>query len=131
MATYATQTDFEDYSDGWVTTDPAGLEKVLQAAERDIGRVLGYQGLLADDQVLKLVPAELTARQRDALARATCAQAEYRIEKGPAFFRQAQYASVSGPQFSTQGRLPRIGPKVPEELAGSGLTTGGWALITR
>lgn len=121
MATYATVSDFEGYSEGWQTNDAAALERTLQRAERDIDRILGYQGHRPDSQILKLVPADLGARQRDALMRATCAQAEYRIEKGEKFFRQAQHERVSGPHFSTSGKLPRIGPKVRDELAGSGL----------
>jgi hypothetical protein len=35
---------------------------------------------------------------------------------GEEFFVKAQYQSLSGPDFSTSGRLPRIGPKVWDEL---------------
>lgn len=59
--------------------------------------------------------------QVDALRRATCAQAEYRDQMGEDFYIRAQYASVTGPEFTTTGRLPLIGPKVRRELNGSGL----------
>lgn len=131
MATYATVSDFEEYSEGWTTTDAAALERILERAERDIDRVISYQGPRPDNQTLKLVPANLSLRDREAIRDATCAQAEYRIEKGERFFRQAQHQSVSGPQFSTTGTLPRIGPKVAEELARFGGGKASWALVRR
>ena len=130
MATYATQADFEAYSEGWTTTDPPALERILQRAERDVDRVVGYQGERPAAQALKFVPGTLTTRERDALRDATCAQAEYRVKMGESFFRQGQHRSVSGPQFSTQGQLPRIGPKVWEELARFGRTQR-WATVRR
>lgn len=130
MATYATVSDFEDYSEGWVTTDAPALERILEKAERDVDRILGYQGVRPDAQALKVVPADLAVRDRDALRDAVCAQAEYRIEMGERFFRQAQRQSVSGPQFSTTGTLPRIGPKVREELEGSVFSgTSMWSTV--
>lgn len=121
MATYATITDLRDYAD-LTGGDDADLERTLIRAERDLdNHVLGYQGTRPDAQARKLVPGSLTVRRRDALKNATCAQAEYRITMGEPFFVKAQHESVSGPQFTTSGTLPRIGPKVAEELAGSGL----------
>lgn len=40
MATYANQADFEGYVEGWVTSDPAALERLLERAEKDIDRIL-------------------------------------------------------------------------------------------
>jgi hypothetical protein len=60
-----------------------------------------------------------------ALNRACCAQAEYRDQMGEDFYIRAQYASVTGPEFTTTGHLPRIGPKVKRELNGSGLIQYG------
>lgn len=131
MATYATQSDFEAYSIGWTTTDPVALEKILEQAERDVDRVLGNMGDRPAAQVLKVVPSELDARDRDALMRATCAQAEYIIQMGPAFFRQGQHQSVSGPKFATTGQLPRIGPRVKEELSAFTWWTGSWSTVLR
>lgn len=121
MATYATPADLDLYSEGFTVTDPAAVERELQRAERDVDRLLGYQGQVNAATGLKLDPAALQPYQRDALMRATCAQAEYRIEMGPEFFRRAQHEQVTGPQFTTTGKLPRVGPKVMEELSGSGL----------
>jgi hypothetical protein len=66
--------------------------------------------------IWQLQPAQVAQ-----LRRACCAQAEYRDQMGEDFFTKAQWQSVSGPEFSTQGKLPIIGPKVHRELAGSGL----------
>lgn len=40
MATYTTQTDFQNYAEGWTTVDPDALERLLKRAERDIDRIL-------------------------------------------------------------------------------------------
>jgi len=67
----------------------------------------------------------LQPSQRYQLTRATCAQAEYRDRMGEDFFIKAQYQQVTGPEFTTQGKLPIIGPKVRRELNGSGLIQYG------
>lgn len=115
MATYATQTDFEAYSEGWVTTDPAALERYLVRAEGDVDSILGYHGDLSAAG-RKVDPTLLTQFERDVLRDATCAQCEYRLSMGDAFFIRDQHQSVSGPQFSHQGTLQRIGPKTFAEL---------------
>lgn len=116
MATYATVSDLRAYAD-LTGGDDADLERVLIRAERDVDRVAGNQGARPDSQLLKFAPAGMGARQADALRRATCAQAEYRITVGEPFMVKGQHQSVSGPQFSTSGKLPRVGPKVMDELA--------------
>lgn len=40
MSTYANQTNIENYIDGWTTTDPFELEKIIQWSERDVDRIL-------------------------------------------------------------------------------------------
>lgn len=125
MATYATQADFEAYVEGWTTSDPAALERLLERAERDVDSAVGRWD--RQDNGLKFgTPATdneqgLTDLQKDALARATCAQAEYRLAMGEAFFVEAQPENVSGPDYSQTGALPRIGPKVYDELEGTDL----------
>lgn len=74
---------------------------------------------------LKLNPYLLDGRDTQVLSNATCAQAEYRVEMGEQFFRRAQWASVSGPEFRTTGKLPLIGPKVKAEFSGSDLIQRG------
>jgi hypothetical protein len=124
--TYATQADFEAYAIGWTTTDAVELNKILMAAERDVDRVLGYQAPAREATGLRLDPTDLSTGWATALKRAVCAQAEYRIEKGPEFFRSAQYASVGGPKFSTTGVLPDIGPNVYRELAAAPGLVSAW-----
>ena len=119
---YASQADVESYIEGWTTTDPAALERVLERAERDIDGLLGDYGDRQPATGRKLDPGALTTHQSYALRRATCAQAEYRIELGEDFFVQAQYTYVAGPDFQRRGELPRIGPKVLPELADNGFT---------
>lgn len=114
--TYATVADLRAYAD-LTGGDDADLTRVLLRAERDVDRVVGNQGARPDSQLLKFDPASMGARQADALKRGTCAQAEYRIAMGEPFMVKGQHKSVSGPQFSTSGKLPRVGPKVMDELA--------------
>ena len=121
MPVYALGADFPSYVEGWTTTDAVALDRLLERAERDVDGLLGdYARQPATG--LKLDPAALTTHQASALRRATCAQAEYRIEMGEEFFVQAQYTYVAGPDFQRRGELPRIGPKVLPELADNGFT---------
>jgi hypothetical protein len=68
---------------------------------------------------LRVNPYLVSPADADALRWATCAQAEYRNVMGEAFFTREQWQSVSGPEFTTTGKLPLIGPKVKRELAAS------------
>lgn len=123
-ATYITQAEFEAYAD-WQTGTEADLLKVLQRAERDVDGIVGpwpYQANGLRFGAPKTTnEAALTDPQKDALMRATAAQAEYRLEMGERFFVKAQRQRVKGPDFETEGELPYIGPKVWHELEGSGL----------
>lgn len=121
MPTYTTQADFEAYVEGWVTDNPAALDRLLERAERDVDSVIGYSATRNQTTGLKLNPAELETWRAAALSRAVCAQAEYRNKMGEDFMVRAQHGAVSGPDFSTSGRLPYIGPKVLIELEGTSL----------
>src|SRR6476661_3140803 len=70
---------------------------------------------------LKFIPDELEDDDREALKRATCAQAEYRVEMGPAFFRRPRFDKTSGPDFETEGQAPIVGPAAMRELTYSRL----------
>lgn len=120
MATYATIAQLADYIG---RAAPADAERILGFAERDVDRLIRLRGRRTAAG-LKINPAALTSHQAGALSRATCAQAEYRIAKGPEFFIHAQHSRVSGPDFTTEGRLPYIGPKVYQELSGTGMAAG-------
>ena len=125
---YATLADLRAYSaDANAIVDDDVLTRELEQAERDIDTVLGSRGARDAETGLKVDPAaELAAGtlaqwQVDALNRATCAQAEYRLVMGPDFFIRAQHNRVRGPDFTTEGQLPYIGPKAMLELDGAGL----------
>lgn len=68
---------------------------------------------------------DLNENQALALAYATCAQVEFRNAMGEDYFVRPQFDSVKGPDFTTAGRLPMIGPKVKRELSGTGLILKG------
>lgn len=73
----------------------------------------------------RIDPSRIPFADRIALMKATCAQAEYRNEMGPKFFRRPQYASVGGPDFTTKGKLPYYAPMVKRELAKTSLQVTG------
>jgi hypothetical protein len=120
--TYATQSDFAAYVEGWTTDNGAALDRLLERAEVDIDGLAATVVPADPDAVARRFDVTaLSARDRDVLKRATCAQAEYRFNMGEAFFVKGQYEQVTGPDFATTGRLPWIGPKVYRELAGTDL----------
>ena len=126
MATYATQADFEAYVEGWDTTDPAALERLLGRAERDVDGLLGYHPIIPATG-RKLDPATLKDWEREALARAVCAQAEHRhLVTEPALAGASPEPGlkrVKGPDFekeyavSVAKEAPYYGRKVRRELA--------------
>jgi hypothetical protein len=125
MSTYAQNADVEAYIEGWVTDDPAALTRVIERAEQDLDTLLFGAVSWPDPPLVtnrKLDPASLSTQEVRTLNRATCAQTEYRITMGEDFFRRAQFQSTSGPGgFSSQGKLPALGPKVQRELLGTTL----------
>lgn len=132
---YVTPEEFAEYVEGWETDDEAALQRTLNRASYDVDRFVGFawtvqaNGFRFGD--LTENPQGLDVGELTALRRATCAQAEYRIEKGEEFFVHDQHESTSGPDFSTKGKLTRFGPKAREELRYSGLRrAAGGRLIT-
>jgi len=134
MATYATVGDLRAYTVdsgvGLPPVDAAGdaqLDRLLVRAERDVDRQLGFY-IIDAATGLKFSPAALTVfpmAQRDALRRATCAQAEFRLAQGEdvegMMIGADDGVAAVGPVSFSRFPVPRIGPKVAEELAGSGL----------
>lgn len=127
---YATREELNAYIVGGVTSlgfedDDKTINPILTQASRDVDQRVGFGWSMESNGFrfgdLGQNPKQLSAAQLVALRRATCAQAEYRMVKGEEFFRHGQHKSTSGPDFSTQGKLPRFGPKASEELAASGL----------
>jgi hypothetical protein len=97
--------------------DDATAELVLQRAERAVDGVIGPRSL--DANALKYDPNSITATQKAALSRATCAAAEFRLQLGEsALVGEDDYLPTELQPIRKAGR---VGPKVAEELAGSGL----------
>lgn len=96
MSSYATVPEFEAYVEGWVTDDEAALERLLERATRDVDDVIGplYPRRVNPFRGLKLDPAsDLDDAGREALSRATCAQALHRF----LFLEPAQAAAAANP----------------------------------
>jgi hypothetical protein len=121
MSTYTTPADVNLYIEGGTGLDEATLNRYIERAERDVDRSLTQYAVTGG---LKLVPDDMSVDAAAALNRATCAQVEYRLQLGEEFFIEHQYQSTSSPDFSTEGKVPRIGPKVFEELTSGGLNPG-------
>jgi hypothetical protein len=119
--TYATLEEAKAYSDLLVELDDAEITKLLEKSERDVDSLL--DGPPNPTTGLKRDPGTMTTAEAAALSRATSAQAEYRYAMGPDFFREPQYQSVSGPNFSRTGTADFIGPQVRRELASAASTT--------
>lgn len=127
---YAQQADVESYIEGWVTDNADALARLIQRCERDVDTLLLGFGV-PNSTGLKYAPAtDLQDWQAAALARAVCAQVEYRFNSGESFMASGQYDSWQGPDFAAKGKLPYFGPKVAMELAGTGIArTSGLSSI--
>jgi len=122
MPTYATAAQLRTYTGLDSTALPdATANALLLKAEDDIDALSVVNHSIDPTTERRFIPASLSTNEAMILRKATCAQAEYRNEMGSSFFIRAQHASVSGPDFSTTGRLSYIGPAVYRHLAGSGL----------
>lgn len=120
-AAYATEADFAEYVEGWVTDDPTALERLLRRASEDVDSVLGAHAIVESGTYAgrKIDPTTLTYSDARALRRATCAQAEYRHTLGERQFARPILRGVSGPDFSHESAIPHIAPKTWRELSGS------------
>jgi hypothetical protein len=129
MPTYTTPDDVNLYIEGGTGLDEASLNRYIDRAERDVDGVLVQFAQLPTAALKLSDPAVLDGGNADgpraaALGRAVCAQVEYRLHLGEEFFIEHQYESTSSPDYSTQGRVPRVGPKVFEELRSGQLLPG-------
>lgn len=120
--TYATVAQLRDYTGKTAGELPdEQAEQLLQKAERDIDSLALVGRPVIEATGLRFDPTALSATEALTLKRATCAQAEYRLEMGDSFFIRGQHGEVSGPEFSTKGTLGRIGPQTYNELKGAPL----------
>lgn len=124
MPTYTTAEAFEEYVEGWTTTNPDALNRLLERAERDVDALLGPRTPRTDTG-LKLDPSALRTFERTALSRAVCAQAEYRFRVGEdtlAGGGAPAGSTIKGPDFEVRTEAgasssgPRIGAAVATEL---------------
>lgn len=123
MALYATAADLRSYArDSGVTVpaDDADAERVLDRAEIDVDLIAGPWPYLSTGR--KFDPPTLPVTAFQALRRGTCAQALFRLAQGEELLIGTAdgIAAIGGIAFSSSP-LPRIGPRVWEELAGHGL----------
>jgi hypothetical protein len=128
MTAYATVADFEAYVEGWITDNEAALERLLERASRDIDAVIGLFPVITTGNYagFKLDPTTLDDVHRQALARATCAQARHRFDTDTAAAAEPRQKRVDGPDFKIEYELPapaatRYAPELVDELAVLGL----------
>lgn len=121
MNPYIDRQTFEGLAEGWMTTDPAALDRLLDRAARQIDHALGPRPVLASGW--KLAPALLTPAQVDALARAVTAQALHRFEQGEQETDSGLPQFISTPEFTVRQPPGRVSPAALEALAGQGLLT--------
>lgn len=123
--TYATADELAEYlasnEEVWNAPEGDDAEALIERAELDVDRALGP---LDRDPItgLKLDPATLTTPQRAALARATCAAAEFRLTQGEEDLVGADdgISSVGSLSFRDGLRPRPPGLKALEELSGFG-----------
>lgn len=126
MADYATEADLAAYAAGtaYQSRLPAAAPdrtRLLELAERDIdAHALPLEPQNATAGRPKLAGLQLAEDEAEALNRATCAQAVYRLEMGDEHFVRAQRERVTGRNFSAEGKLPIVGPQAYRELAAGG-----------
>ncbi|MBO0767543.1 MAG: hypothetical protein J2O48_02540 [Solirubrobacterales bacterium] len=128
MSTYTTVPAFRAYAQdisplpGRVPDDDQAVDRLLQRAEGDVDRAIGGPPK-APDQARRLDPTTLPQAQADALSRATCAAALFRLRQRETILVGADDGLISAGsvQFRQIGWLPRQSPVMLEELAGSGL----------
>lgn len=113
MSAYATSSDLVAYATLLDLPAPSGDATLLEAASRDVDRIMGRQNL----PVAQLLPGA-----QGALQRAVCAQALFRHQQGgdEMLGTDDGLASVGVLSFSVRP-TPRLAALVLEELDGFGL----------
>jgi hypothetical protein len=82
----------------------------------------------------KIDPTALTQNAQDALSRAACAAAEFRLQAGEDQLTGGSDEFIYGENLNVLRRADRAAEKIAAELAGSGLITfsgtitGGWCV---
>lgn len=127
MSAFASVEQFRAFTiddDGLDPLDDAAVERALDRAGRDVERWLGWPAPVTDSPRIDLLT--LTAYQAAALARAVCAQSQYRLRLSEEDFAVPEDGIRSidtgqgGITFAANPP-PRFAPVAAEELAGAGL----------
>lgn len=119
--TYAQVSDLRSYVPVTLPETNEQLTTLLRRCEVEIDEVIPR--LYPDDEPgVKIVPGDETNLLLEGLRDATCAQAEYHLHMGEAFFVEA-YGASEGPDTSSKRKAPRISPKSMTELRRVGLVT--------
>lgn len=117
MATYATVAQLRAYVPASLQETDAELEALLVRCEREID--LSLPAVADDDATHKILVNDLSIYASGTLTRAVCAQAEYHLHMGEAFFVEG--SSVPEGPDTNMGRVqPRIAPKAKYELIDGG-----------
>ncbi len=120
MSAYAAASQFRTYvadTEAAANLDDAAIERLLVRAGRDVENYLGWPAPPLD--VPRIDVLALTAYEAAALARAVCAQAEFRATEGEDE-RIGDTDYLPG-ELRVTRTAPRIGIKAEEELANVGL----------
>lgn len=109
------------YSAPFTVNDANEVDRVLERAERDVDDYVGPWPVDSATGRKLGSSAGLSAYQTAMLKDAVCVQALWRINAGPDAFIDSPYDSVSGPDFSTQGKRKRTSPQARAMLRDAGL----------
>lgn len=123
MSVYASPADLRIYAQDSgviVPTDDAEVERLLARCEIDIDLIAGPWPWLSTGR--KFDPPTLPVTAREALKRGTCAQSVFRLAQGEDELIGAEDGIAGfGTLTLRPVTVPRVGPRVWEELAGHGL----------
>ena len=124
VSVYAAAANLREYAQDsgvLIPADNAEAERLLVRAELDVDLIAGPWPILSTGR--KFDPPTLPVTAREALRRGTCAQAVFRIAKGEdELIGTVDDIACFGSLTLRPGVIvPRIGPRVLEELAGHGL----------
>lgn len=116
-AGYASVAEVRDYAPELADRTDEEIMAEIKKAERDVDWYAGFSGTIDEETGLRFVPlADLDVRFRSAIARATCAQVQYRFYMGPAFtVDEMQYPEIQGTD-QTVTRPQRMGPGARSEF---------------
>ncbi|MER7363280.1 hypothetical protein [Nonomuraea wenchangensis] len=121
LMVYATAADYAAYTD---KPAPDGIDAVLQRASERIDELLIGAVYSTDDSEMPTDPKE-----KDAIMRATCAQAAWSLALGDPYgvasaFKDVQIGSVRLGGRNTEGGPPRHAPDAARILHVAGLLPG-------